>query len=244
MPAGEFEDVDACLFDMDGVLTDTARIHSAAWKRTFDAFLAARPEAAGEDHRAFSDDDYAAHVDGLPRDDGVRNFLASRGVTLPEGGPDDGPDAETVHGLGQRKNALVGPLIDEGGVVVYPGTLALLDVLRERAMPCAVVSSSANTKRVLTAAGVLDRFSAVVDGSTLRARGLKGKPAPDTFLAAAADLGVPPARAAVFEDALAGVEAGRAGAFGLVVGVDRVGHADALREHGADVVVQDLQELA
>lgn len=241
---GPLDDVDACLFDMDGVLTDTARIHAAAWKQTFDAFLAARPAAPGEDHGPFTDDDYAAHVDGLPREDGVRNFLASRGVTLPEGDAGDGPDAATVHGLGERKNALVGRLIDAGGVEAYPGTLALLDVLRDRGMPCAVVSSSANTKRVLGAAGVLDRFAAVVDGSTLKARGLKGKPAPDTFLAAASDLGVPPDRAAVFEDALAGVEAGRAGAFGLVVGVDRVGHADALRSHGADVVVQDLRELA
>jgi beta-phosphoglucomutase family hydrolase len=242
---GPLDGVRACLFDMDGVLTDTARIHAAAWKATFDELLRARPEAAGEDHRPFDEHaDYAAHVDGLPREAGVRGFLASRGITLREGSADDGPDAATVQGVGQRKNALVGRMIDERGVEVYPGTLTLLDALAARGMPCAVVSSSANTRHVLEAGGVLDRFAAIVDGNTLRERGLEGKPAPDSFLEAARELGVQPAHAAVFEDALAGVAAGRAGAFGLVVGVDRVGQADALREHGADVVVQDLKELA
>jgi len=240
--------VRACLFDMDGVLTDTARIHAAAWKDAFDAFLTARaagehPE--GEDLRPFDiESDYQAHVDGLPREDGVRAFLASRAITVPDGSEDDGPGAATVRGIATAKNAQVGPLIDREGVQLYPGTVTLLDALQAEGVPCAVVSSSANTRHVLEAAGALDRFAAVVDGTSLVPRGLKGKPAPDTFLAAAEDLGVAPADAAVFEDALSGVEAGRAGRFGLVVGVDRVGHADALREHGADRVVTDLAELA
>lgn len=238
----------ACLFDMDGVLTDTARIHAAAWKSAFDAFLQARgrgehPE--GEDLHPFDEHaDYEAYVDGLPREDGVRSFLKSRGIDLPDGADDDGPDAKTIHGLAAAKNALVGPLIDEQGVELYPGTVRLLDALKAEGMPCAVVSSSANTRHVLEAADALGRFDAIVDGTSLRSRGLKGKPAPDTFLAAAEDLGVAAKDAAVFEDALSGVEAGRAGRFGLVVGVDRVGHAQALREHGADRVVQDLGELA
>ncbi|WP_349239830.1 beta-phosphoglucomutase family hydrolase [Patulibacter sp. SYSU D01012] len=244
MPTRLPAEIRACLFDMDGVLTDTARVHARAWKETFDALLAARPDAPGEDHRPFdARADYDAHVDGLPREDGVRNFLASRGIHLPEGTPDDAPDADTVHGVGTRKNALVGRLIDEGGVQVYPGSVALLDALRADGVPCGVVSSSANCRRILDAGGILDRFAAVVDGTALTDRGLRGKPAPDAFLAAAADLGVEPAAAAVFEDALAGVQAGRAGGFGLVVGVDRVGQADALRAHGAGRVVADLQEL-
>lgn len=238
----------ACLFDMDGVLTDTARIHAAAWGSAFDAFLTARgagehPE--GEDLRPFDvRADYQAYVDGLPRADGVRSFLASRRIVLPDGAPEDGPDVASVAALAEAKNRLVGPLIDEQGVVLYPGTVRFLDALAAEGMPCAVVSSSANTRHVLEAAGALDRFAAIVDGTSLVPRGLQGKPAPDTFLAAAEDLGVAPADAAVFEDALSGVQAGRAGAFGLVVGVDRVGHADALREHGADRVVDDLAELA
>jgi beta-phosphoglucomutase family hydrolase len=237
----------ACLFDMDGVLTDTARIHAAAWKEAFDAFLEDRAtgeHAADEDLRPFdAKADYQAHVDGLPREDGVRAFLKSRGIELPEGDRDD-PSAKTVRGIATAKNDRVGPLIDEQGVELYPGTVKLLDALRSEGVPCAVVSSSANTKHVLTTAGALDRFDAVVDGTSLQPRGLKGKPAPDTFLAAAEDLGVPPSDAAVFEDALSGVAAGRAGSFGLVVGVDRVGQADALKEHGADLVVDDLGELA
>lgn len=240
--------VRACLFDMDGVLTDTARIHAAAWKAAFDAFLTARAAGehpVGEELRPFDvDADYRAHVDGLPRADGVRAFLASRRIVLPDGAPDDPADAATVAGLARAKNERVGPLIDAEGVELYPGTLRLLDALDADGVPYAVVSSSANTRHVLTAAGALDRFAAVVDGTSLGPRGLRGKPAPDTFLAAAEDLGVPPVDAAVFEDALSGVEAGRAGRFGLVVGVDRVGHADALREHGADRVVADLGELA
>jgi beta-phosphoglucomutase family hydrolase len=240
--------VRACLFDMDGVLTDTARIHAAAWKAAFDEFLTARADGDhpdGEDLRPFDvEADYQAHVDGLPREDGVRAFLASRGIELPEGSDDDAAGAASVRGIATAKNDRVGPLIDEEGVELYPGTVTLLDALAAEGMPCAVVSSSANTRHVLESAGALDRFAAIVDGTSLRSRGLEGKPAPDTFLAAASDLGIEPKDAAVFEDALSGVEAGRAGAFGLVVGVDRVGHADALREHGADRVVADLGELA
>ena len=229
----------ACLFDMDGVLTETATLHAAAWKEMFDTFLARREGQAPFD----ADADYGRYVDGKPRYDGVRSFLASRGIELPEGGRDDPPDAETVHGLGNRKNALVQKLIRERGVTVFDGSLRFVDAAREAGLHTAVVSSSANTREILDSAGIADRFETVVDGHDVADRGLKGKPAPDTFLAAAKELGVEPSDAAVFEDALAGVEAGRAGHFGQVIGVDRVGQADALREHGADVVVRDLAEL-
>jgi beta-phosphoglucomutase family hydrolase len=235
MPDG----IHALLFDMDGVLTETATVHAAAWKEMFDAFLAKRDGQPPFD----ADRDYGRYVDGKPRYDGVRSFLQSRGIELPEGGPDDPPDAETVHGLGNRKNDLVQKLIRERGVKVYDGSRRFVDAARVAGLRTAVVSSSANTREILDAAGLADRFETVVDGRDVADRGLKGKPAPDTFLEAARELGVEPSAAAVFEDALAGVEAGRAGHFGQVVGVDRVGHADALREHGADVVVQDLSEL-
>jgi beta-phosphoglucomutase family hydrolase len=229
----------ACLFDMDGVLTETATVHAAAWKEMFDRFLAGRQGQAPFDaHR-----DYDEYVDGKPRYDGVRSFLASRGIELPEGEPDDPPDAETVHGLGNRKNEVVQRLIRERGVHAYEGSVRFVHVAREAGLRTAVVSSSANTREVLAAAGIEDLFEAVVDGHDVADRGLKGKPAPDTFLAAAEALAVDSAHGVVFEDALAGVQAGRAGGFGYVVGVDRVGQADALREHGADVVVRDLAEL-
>jgi beta-phosphoglucomutase family hydrolase len=229
----------ACLFDMDGVLTETATVHAAAWKEMFDAFL----EKRGAQPPFDEVHDYDAYVDGKPRYDGVRSFLASRGIELPEGDPSDPPDAETVAGLGNRKNEIVQRLIRERGVEAYDGSLRFVRAVRDAGLRTAVVSSSANTHEVLEAAGIGDLFEAVVDGHSLEERHLEGKPAPDTFLAAAHDLGVPPAEAAVFEDALAGVEAGRAGSFGYVVGVDRSGEADALRAHGADVVVEDLAEL-
>jgi beta-phosphoglucomutase family hydrolase len=235
MPAG----IHACLFDMDGVLTETATLHAAAWKQMFDEFLERRDGQAPFDEHG----DYGRYVDGKPRYDGVRSFLQSRGIELPEGGPDDPPDAETVHGLGNRKNELVQKLIRERGVKVFDGSRRFLDAARDAGLRTAVVSSSANTREILDSAGIADRFETVIDGRDVADRGLKGKPAPDTFLEAAKELGVEPSAAAVFEDALAGVEAGRAGGFGQVVGVDRVGQADALREHGADVVVQDLSEL-
>jgi beta-phosphoglucomutase family hydrolase len=236
-------EVGVCLFDMDGVLTQTAIVHAAAWKRTFDEFLKRWSAAHGQPFVPFDEGaDYNAYVDGLPREQGVRSFLASRGIQLPDGSPADGSDADTVAGLGERKNALVVQLIAEGGVKVYEGSVRYVKAAREAGLRTAVVSSSANTHAVLESAGIGDLFDAVMDGIRAREEGLTGKPAPDTFVAAGRGLGFEPAAGAVFEDALAGVEAGRAGGFGIVVGVDRVGHAQGLREHGADVVVgQRLQ---
>jgi beta-phosphoglucomutase family hydrolase len=237
------EAITALLFDLDGVLTKTAVVHDKAWKQTFDAFLKQRAEAEGEDFKPFdSDSDYNEYVDGKPRYDGVRSFLESRGIELPEGDPDD-PDAETVRGLGNRKNDLVLELIEKDGVEPYEGSVAFVKAAREAGLRRAVVSASANCKDVLEAAGIADLFEARIDGIVTDERHLKGKPAPDTYLAGAEALGVEPGAACVFEDAVSGVEAGHAGEFGHVVGVDRVHHAAALREHGADVVVDDLSEL-
>jgi beta-phosphoglucomutase family hydrolase len=234
----------AALFDLDGVLTPTARIHAQAWKRMFDEYLRRRARRTGEAFVPFDlHADYDAHVDGLRREDGVRAFLFSRGIQLPEGADDDPPDAETVHGLGNRKNRLVVDLLEQEGVEPYEGSVRYVHAARDAGLRTAVVSSSANARDVLRSAGILDLFDEVVDGHTAARDGLKGKPAPDTFLAGARAVGVEPADAAVFEDALAGVAAGRAGAFGYVVGVDRAGQAEALREHGADVVVDDLGDL-
>ncbi|MEV5486854.1 beta-phosphoglucomutase family hydrolase [Streptomyces bobili] len=234
--------IQACLFDLDGVVTRTAVVHAAAWKEMFDAFLRERD---GARYRPFdSSHDYDEYVDGRPRADGVRTFLDSRGIHLPEGGPDDPPAAATVHGLGNRKNELLLARIRTDGVEAYDSTLGYLRAVRARGLRTAVVSSSANTRDVLRSIGAEDLFEVRVDGVVAAERGLPGKPHPDTFLAAARDLGVPPERAAVFEDALAGMDAGRSGHFGYVVGVDRVGQSDALYAHGADVVVRDLAELA
>jgi HAD superfamily hydrolase (TIGR01509 family) len=224
---------------MDGVLTKTATVHMAAWKRTFDEFLRARDPGAAE----FTQDEYNRFVDGKPRADGVRDLLASRGITLPEGSPDDGPDAETVHGVGRRKNVLLLRELDEHGVEVYPGSIRFLEAARAAGLATAVVTASANGEQVVAAGGLGGLVDARIDGVVAARDGLRGKPAPDTFLAGARALGVEPAQAVVFEDALSGVAAGRAGNFGYVVGVDRVGQADALREHGADVVVTDLADL-
>jgi len=234
----------ACLFDLDGVLTQTAKIHAAAWKEMFDAFLRERAAQTGESFEPFDPvADYDEYVDGKPRYDGVRSFLAARGIALPEGTPDDPPDAATVHGLGNRKNELVLAMIERQGVEVYEGSVRYVRAVRDAGLGRAVVTSSANADEVLAAAGIDDLFDVRIDGVVAAREHLEGKPAPDTFLAAARALEVAPDRAAVFEDALAGVAAGRAGRFGLVVGVDRVGQADELREHGADVVVGDLSEL-
>jgi beta-phosphoglucomutase family hydrolase len=234
----------ACLFDLDGVLTQTAKIHAAAWKEMFDAFLRKRAAQTGESFEPFDPvADYDEYVDGKPRYDGVRSFLAARGLDLPEGTPDDPPDALTVHGLGNRKNELVLALIERQGVEVYEGSVRYVRAARDAGLGRAVVTSSANAEQVLAAAGIDDLFDVRIDGVVAAQQHLEGKPAPDTFLAAAQALEVAPDRAAVFEDALAGVAAGRAGRFGLVVGVDRVGQADELLEHGADVVVTDLSEL-
>jgi beta-phosphoglucomutase family hydrolase len=234
----------ACLFDLDGVLTDTASVHAAAWKQMFDEYLRARAERTGEPFEPFDvKKDYGPYVDGKPRLDGTRGFLTSRGITLPDGDPGDGPDAETVNGLATKKNDLVNEKIRTVGVDVYPGSVRYLHAVREAGLTTAVVSSSANAELVLRVAGLADLIDHRVDGVVAKQRNLPGKPAPDTFLAAAADLDVPKEHAVVFEDALAGVESGRAGGFGFVVGVDRLGQADALREHGADVVVADLADL-
>jgi beta-phosphoglucomutase family hydrolase len=236
--------VTACLFDLDGVLTQTARVHNAAWKETFDAFLRDWSARHGQPFQPFDPGpDYHRYVDGRQRADGVRTFLNSRGITLPEGSPDDPPQADTVNGIGNRKNLIVLDRIRAGAVEVYPGSVKYLHAVRDAGLRRAVVSASANCRDVLEAAGIADLLEARVDGITAREEGLPGKPAPDTFLAGARLLGVAPEKAAVFEDALAGVEAGRAGGFGFVVGVDRVGQADELLRHGADIVVRDLAEL-
>ncbi|HEX6257444.1 MAG TPA: beta-phosphoglucomutase family hydrolase [Euzebyales bacterium] len=235
---------DAVLFDLDGVITDTAAVHARAWKTMFDEYLRQRGEREGGHVIEFTiDGDYKTYVDGKPRYDGVRSFLTSRGIDLPEGDRSDPPDRETVCGLGNRKNELVNRLLDEEGVVVYDGSVRLMHHLRDEGVRLAVVSSSRNCVSVLTSAGLLDLFDARVDGVVAAQRGLPGKPAPDTFLAAASDLATPPERAVVVEDAISGVQAGRAGAFGLVVGVDRDDEREALRANGADIVVNDLAEL-
>ncbi|MFJ6386718.1 beta-phosphoglucomutase family hydrolase [Streptomyces sp. NPDC091972] len=232
--------IKACLFDLDGVVTRTAVVHAAAWKEMFDAFLR---EREGDHFRPFDDHDYDQYVDGLPRADGVRTFLASRGIELPDGKPDDPPGTETVHGLGNRKNALVLEKIRTEGVEAYDDTLTYIRAARAQGLRTAIVSSSANCRDVLRAIDAEDLFDVRVDGVVAAERGLPGKPHPDTFLAAAEDLGLDAPRSAVFEDALAGMDAGRAGGFGYVVGLDRVGQTDALYEHGADIVVKGLAEL-
>ncbi|GAC1364719.1 MAG: beta-phosphoglucomutase family hydrolase [Actinomycetota bacterium] len=233
----------ACLFDLDGVLTQTAKVHFAAWKQMFDAYLQERATRGGPAFRSFEQPDYDEYVDGKPRFDGVRSFLASRGIELAEGTSHDAPEAETVGGLGNRKNQIVLGLIHDQGVEPYEGSVRYVHAAIAAGLARAVVSSSANCHDVLVAAGIADLFDVVVDGVVAEREHIAGKPAPDTFLAAAAKLGVEPGAATVFEDALAGVAAGKAGNFGYVVGVDRVGQAEALAQHGASVVVQDLAEL-
>jgi len=238
------DQVTAFLFDLDGVLTRTAVVHDAAWAQVFDDFLRWRASETGTAFVPFDrDEDYNRYVDGRPRADGVRTFLASRGITLPEGSPDDPPTALTVHGLGNRKNVVLLDVIHREGVQAYEGSVRYLHAARDAGLRRAVVSASANCADVLRAAGITDLLEVRVDGVVAAAEGLRGKPEPDTFLAAARRLGVEPERAAVFEDAVAGVQAGRAGGFGAVVGVDRVDHADELRAGGASIVVKDLSEL-
>ena len=242
-PLGLPPSVHACLFDLDGVLTRTTPLHEAAWKRMFDAYLRERARRGAAAFVPFGNADYLRYVDGRPRADGVRSFLAARGIRLPEGAPSDGPDMETVNGLGNRKNELVLSLIAEHGVETYEGSIRYVRAARVAGLRCAVVSSSANCRDVLRTAGILPLFDVVVDGVVAAGDRLRGKPAPDTFLRAASVLGVSAAVCAVFEDALAGVEAGRAGGFGFVVGVDRGGQAALLYARGADVVVSDLADL-
>jgi beta-phosphoglucomutase family hydrolase len=228
------EGITALLFDLDGVITQTAKLHAAAWKEMFDAFLRERAERTGERFEEFTPSDYDRYVDGRPRLDGVRTFLAARGIEQGD---------ELVRRLGDTKNDLVLKLIRERGVEVYEGSLDFVKEARREGLPRAVVSSSANTREVLKSVGIEVLFEAVVDGLVAERDGLPGKPAPDTFVAGARALGADPAQAVVFEDALAGVAAGRAGGFGYVVGVDRTGQRDALAQHGADIVVDDLSEL-
>src|SRR5580693_1930648 len=236
---------DAVLLDLDGVITDTASIHAACWKQMFDEYLRKRATQRGEAFRPFDPaTDYRLYVDGKPRFDGVRDFLTSRGIQLPEGTPDDPPNAETVGGLGNRKNELVNKVIEDIGVEPYEGSVKLIHQLRGRGFKIAVVTSSQNCATVLRAVKLDGFFDVQVDGNVIHARQLRGKPAPDTFLMAAKLLGVEPTRAVVLEDALSGVEAGSAGGFGLVIGVARKGNAEELRRHGAHLVVNDLGELA
>ena len=241
---------DAWLFDLDGVLTKTAAVHAAAWKEAFDGFLQEEGARRGKPFAPFDPGaDYERYVDGEPRADGVRNFLAARGISLPEGTDRDAADKRTVNGLGNRKNELLLKALKTSGVESYAGAVALVKVLRSQGTPTAVVSASENTAAALEAAGIAELFDARVDGHVVKERQLAGKPAPDSYLEGARLLGVDPARSVVVEDALAGVEAGRAGRFGLVVGVnhhDSVGghsYADQLHTHGADVVVTDLAEF-
>ncbi|MCP3054537.1 beta-phosphoglucomutase family hydrolase [Aurantimonas marianensis] len=237
------EDFDAAIFDLDGVVTRTARVHAAAWKRLFDEYLEQRAERAGEPFRPFLDDDYRRYVDGKPRYDGVRSFLQSRGITLAFGKPTDPPDRETISGLGNRKNQFLQESLERGGVEVFDSTVILIRTLRGYGVKTALVSSSRNARAILASADLTTLFDVCVDGTDAARLELKGKPAPDIFLAAAEALGVQRTRAVVFEDAISGVEAGRAGGFGLVVGVDRADQAPALRTAGADLVVADLAAL-
>jgi len=238
------DSIRGCLFDLDGVLTETAKVHAAAWKEMFDGYLRERAQRGGEPFVPFDPvADYDEYVDGKPRADGTRSFLASRGIELPEGRENDPPDSETVYGLGNRKNEIVLRRIHEDGVEAYPGSVRYVRAVKDAGLPRAVVSSSTNCRDVLVAAGIEDLFDARIDGVVAEREHLRGKPAPDTFLAGARALGLKPTAATVFEDALAGVAAGRAGGFGFVVGVDRVGQAEGLKAHGADVVVKDLADL-
>jgi beta-phosphoglucomutase family hydrolase len=243
-PLGIPDRIQACLFDMDGVLTSTASVHARAWKEMFDSYLRQRSERTGEPFVPFDPvTDYDVYVDGKPRADGTRSFLGARGISLPEGHPGDPPETETVDGLGNWKNQIVQHLLAGGGISAYPGTVRYLRRMREAGLRCAVVSASVNTHTVLAAADLASFPQVVIDGVVTAREQLAGKPAPDSYLAAARALGTDPALAAVFEDALAGVTAGRAGGFGFVVGVDRVGQAQALYAHGAGVVVKDLADL-
>ena len=238
------EQYDAVLFDLDGVITDTAAMHAACWKKMFDQYLQKRSMQKGESFRPFDlVEDYRLYVDGKPRFDGVRDFLTSRGIQLPEGNPDDSPDTETVRGLGKRKNALVSEIIESKGVEAYAGSVQLIDQLRRHGFKIAVVTSSENCTAVLRSTKLDGIFDARIDGEMIETQHLAGKPAPDTFLMAAKLLGVQPKRTVVIEDAISGIQAAVNGRFGFVIGVARKGNAKELRQQGADLVVNDLAEL-
>jgi beta-phosphoglucomutase family hydrolase len=242
-PAVDRDRFDAVLFDLDGVLTATAETHFASWKKLFDGYLRKRAEERGETFEPFGESDYRQHVDGKPRYDGVRDFLASRGIRLPHGSPQDPPSEETICGLGNLKNEILHETLEDEGVEIFQESIAWVKQLQERGIKTAVVSSSKNCQKVLEAAGIESLFEVRVDGNVAAELGLSGKPAPDTFLTAADRLGVAPERAVVVEDAISGVEAGRSGGFGLVVGVAREEDPEELRNHGADIVVGDLGEM-
>jgi alpha,alpha-trehalase len=238
------ERFDAVLFDLDGVLTDTTRVHAACWKKMFDAFLGNRAESRGEEFHPFSiTEDYVLYVDGRLRSDGVRDFLQSRNISLPEGDADAPPESETVSGLGNRKNNMVNALMESEGIDVYSDSVAWVRLLREQGFKTAVVSASSNCKTVLNSAKILDQFDTIVDGTVAADLGLAGKPLPDTFLKAAEQLDVEPKRAVVVEDAISGVQAGRSGGFGLVIGVARKENTQALKENGADIVVEHFEKF-
>ena len=235
---------DAALFDLDGVVTNTTDVHARAWQHLFDEYLEADSIRTGRPFRPFDIEyDYRQYVDGKPRYEGVKSFLDSRGIALPWGLPDDGPEKDTIYGLGNKKDGYFEAYLKKSGVVVYPATVRFLRMVRARGMKAAVVSSSNHTQQVVEAAGLTPLFDARIDGHETQRLHLRGKPAPDTFLEAARRLKVDPARAIVIEDALAGVEAGRNGGFGLVIGLDRRNQAEALRRYGADLVASDLAEL-
>ncbi|MCG5528659.1 MULTISPECIES: beta-phosphoglucomutase family hydrolase [Halorhodospira] len=243
--AVDIADYQAAIFDMDGVVTRTATVHARAWKEMFDAFLQAHAERTGTPFAPFDEEtEYWEHVDGLPRQEGVRRFLAARGIDLPEGEEDDPPEHDTIHGLGRRKDALIQAVIERDGVEVFPDWLERVRQWRAAGVRTAIVSSSRNCRRMIQAAGIETLFDARVDGETARELGLRGKPDADIFLVAAERLGVAPERSVVFEDAISGVQAGAAGPFALVVGVARHDNHDVLRAHGADVAVAALTELS
>ncbi len=243
--AVDIADYQAAIFDMDGVVTRTATVHARAWKEMFDAFLQAHAERTGTPFIPFDEEtEYWEHVDGLPRQEGVRRFLAARGIDLPEGEEDDPPEHDTIHGLGRRKDALIQAVIERDGVEVFPDWLERVRQWRAAGVRTAIVSSSRNCRRMIEAAGIEDLFDALVDGETARELGLRGKPDADIFLVAAERLGVAPGQSVVFEDAISGVQAGAAGPFALVVGVARHDNHDVLRAHGADVAVAALTELS
>jgi beta-phosphoglucomutase family hydrolase len=233
----------AVLFDLDGIITKTAKVHSAAWKALFDEYLRGRAERENERFRPFGDRDYHQYVDGKPRYEGVKSFLKSRGIEIPFGSPEDGPDRETVCGLGNRKNLIFLGQLEKHGVEQYESTIRLIRRLRSGGFKTAVVSSSKNCVDVLEAANLTDLFDAKSDGLDVAELNLEGKPAPDIYLEAAKRIGVAPARAIVVEDAVSGVQAGKRGKFGWVIGVDRTGKAEELRKNGADIVVKDLAEI-
>ena len=238
------EQFDAVLFDLDGVLTDTQRLHASSWKKMFDDFLRERAEESGEEFHPFSiTDDYYLYVDGRLRSDGVRDFLQSRNINLPEGTPDAPPDSDTISGLGNRKNDMVNSIMKTEGIDVHADSVAWLHLLRDQGYKTAVVSASSNCKAVLTSAKILDLFDTIVDGTVAADLDLAGKPSPETFLKAAEELGVEPKRAVVVEDAISGVQAGRSGGFGLVIGVARKENAQALKENGADIVVENFTKF-